>query len=940
VAELIERDQELALLTEAIAEARAGSGGALLVEGEAGIGKTSLLSAARALARDAGVPALSARATSMESGIAFGLVRHLLVPTLLDAGDEERARLLRGAGALAEPALIGSDPTGGSPMETGFAAVHGVVWVVTALTEERGPLVLVADDVQWADAPSLRVLGALAAHAPDLPLLLVVAGRPAPEWDNADASAEVRARTRPLRPRRLTAPGVARVLTERLGCPAQERFAAAAHETTGGTPFLVTALAAALEREGILPLDEAASRVVALGAPEVEPRVTARLRELPPAAEPVARALAVLGDGRPASEVQALLADALTPEDVQAGAAALEAAGIVEGWPAPVFAHPLVRAAVLDGLEPAARTALHRLAGATAIAAGELERAAAHLHHVPGAGDPAAVDALLGAAAAATRRGSPEAALAQLRRALAEPPAPERRAEVLLGLGLAEMAVGLPEAAGRLRAAARAAAWPDMRLLAGTLSGHALAFGGRWTEGFEALDAAVAAAPDANPDALALARLETAASMLCCTSRTPEAVRLLAELEAAPAGGDGPLAPLTLGVLALRDAIVGAPREQVLARAAGAALGGAALAPLLTPAQAVPLAAMVFADAFDEVEDAAGQIVAGARTRGDVLTVCMVSAWHALSRWRRGALHEAEEALLAVDDAPGRPAAIGAILTETVHGLIAHERGDDDAAAARLDAPIEHDLEMADTPFCDAFLTARGVSLTARGRPAEALALLTEVGARVETAGSASVAASQWRMHAAIAAHAVGDQELALALATREVAEARAFGSPRALAEALWAQARATAGDAEARALLTEGVALLAGTPAAARRSPLLLDLGRRMAAAGETPIARDVLREALDEAWRHGAVRIATEAREALVAAGGRPRRPVRTGAEALTPSEARTARMAAAGATNRDIAQALFVTEKTVEAHLTASYRKLGIEGRGGLAAALAAT
>ncbi|HXV93787.1 MAG TPA: helix-turn-helix transcriptional regulator, partial [Pseudonocardia sp.] len=96
---------------------------------------------------------------------------------------------------------------------------------------------------------------------------------------------------------------------------------------------------------------------------------------------------------------------------------------------------------------------------------------------------------------------------------------------------------------------------------------------------------------------------------------------------------------------------------------------------------------------------------------------------------------------------------------------------------------------------------------------------------------------------------------------------------------------------------------------------------------------AREPLRDGLDLASRCGAAAVAGRATDELGAAGARPRNPVRTGVEALSPSERRVAKLAAEGLTNRDIAQALFVTTKTVEVHLSAAYRKLGIGSRAAL-------
>ena len=117
-------------------------------------------------------------------------------------------------------------------------------------------------------------------------------------------------------------------------------------------------------------------------------------------------------------------------------------------------------------------------------------------------------------------------------------------------------------------------------------------------------------------------------------------------------------------------------------------------------------------------------------------------------------------------------------------------------------------------------------------------------------------------------------------------------------------------------------------------------ELGDLLLRQGRADESREVLRPALDLAWACGADALAERTRASLVQAGARPRRPELTGVRALTPAEARTARMAADGVTNRELAETLFVTEKTVETHLTAAYRKLNITGRAQLPAALGAS
>ncbi|MGN6170584.1 MAG: helix-turn-helix transcriptional regulator, partial [Solirubrobacteraceae bacterium] len=130
--------------------------------------------------------------------------------------------------------------------------------------------------------------------------------------------------------------------------------------------------------------------------------------------------------------------------------------------------------------------------------------------------------------------------------------------------------------------------------------------------------------------------------------------------------------------------------------------------------------------------------------------------------------------------------------------------------------------------------------------------------------------------------------------------------------------------------LLRESVTVREGSPALLERARSLGELGAALRRSGRRGDAREPLAEALDLAARCGARPLAARVREELNATGARPRREWRTGVEALTPGELRVARLAAEGQTNREIAQTLYVTLKTVEAHLARGYAKLGITAR----------
>jgi DNA-binding NarL/FixJ family response regulator len=193
-----------------------------------------------------------------------------------------------------------------------------------------------------------------------------------------------------------------------------------------------------------------------------------------------------------------------------------------------------------------------------------------------------------------------------------------------------------------------------------------------------------------------------------------------------------------------------------------------------------------------------------------------------------------------------------------------------------------------------------------------------------------------WRSEAAVAAAALGDSARARDLATDELALARASGGPRAVGVALRAAGLVHEGDAGVE-LLEEAARILATSAATLEQARTLVDLGSALRHHGRRADAREPLREGLDTAVRCGAEVLAERAREELLATGARPRRERLTGPEALTPSELRVARLAAHGQSNPEIAQALFLTRRTVETHLTHTYQKLGISSREGLAAML---
>jgi DNA-binding CsgD family transcriptional regulator len=195
-------------------------------------------------------------------------------------------------------------------------------------------------------------------------------------------------------------------------------------------------------------------------------------------------------------------------------------------------------------------------------------------------------------------------------------------------------------------------------------------------------------------------------------------------------------------------------------------------------------------------------------------------------------------------------------------------------------------------------------------------------------------ASVDWRSQAALAHAALGRPAEARALAREEIELARRFGAPRALGIAL--RTLGVVGDE--LGALREAVDVLAGSPARLEHARALADLGVALRHRRRAVEAREPLRRGLDLAIRCSAAPLAERARTELLIAGARPRRHRLTGLDALTTNERRVASLAAEGRSNREIAQELHVSHKTVEKHLTAAYRKLGVGTRRELPGALA--
>jgi DNA-binding CsgD family transcriptional regulator len=935
---LLERDAALDQIDQRLRDAIAGRGSLLLLEGPAGIGKTRLAVAAGVLGRELGLTTLSARGSELEREFAYGLVRQLFETTVVTASPSEQAELLAGAAGRAAALFGVVAPEGDAAavlLDPSFAILHGLYWL-SANLGRRSALLLCIDDVHWADQASLRFLHYLGRRLVELPIAVVAATRPAESPEGSpvlaalagDPSTEVVA----LAP--LSEQAVAELVRLGLGAEVESTFAGAGYQATGGVPFLVRELIRAAAEQGIEPTASAGPLVAALAPRAVSQSVVLRLSRLSASARRLAEAAAVLG------EAELRLAAELAEVDLEqaaTGADELAAAGILEEGRPLRLVHPIVRAAVEASLNPGERAGLHAVAArALSTEGAPVHRVAAHLLAIDPAGDDWVVDTLRAAGKNAIANGAPDSAVTYLRRALAEPPSQSVRPPLLLELGFAESYASDPQAATHLEAALEAAADASAQVAIALQLGAMLQSDGHTRAALAVFDRTGARLTRVDrAAALTLEGASLGAAQLDADTADETATRIAHLRRVA----EDELPPSVLGTLAITASMALEPAETV----ARLALRALEQAPQLLPeAVGRPASfyyaciALTIAERYDEALPRFDEALADARRLGSLSQVLGLSCYRAVVYLRLGNLADAEadaRAALETGPSPGFHGACAlAVLLQTLA-----ERGELEEAEA-ADQRFRLAEQYPTMVHGGWVLAARGRLRLAELRPAAALSDLLAAGDLFTRIGSLSQPATSWRSDAALAHLALGEPAQARALAAEELALARVYDSPRALGMALRASGLVQGGRRGIK-LLAEAVRVLAGSRARLEHARAMTDLGAALRRAGQRTESRDMLRPALDLAHRCGALALAERARTELVAAGGRPRRLLLTGLDSLTPSERRVAQLAAAGLPNRDIAQNLFITTRTVEGHLTHAYQKLAITNREQLPAALAA-
>jgi DNA-binding CsgD family transcriptional regulator/tetratricopeptide (TPR) repeat protein len=933
VTPLLEREHELSELKAAIDASLAGRGRGIAIEASAGLGKTRLLQEARRAGEKAGLMVLSARATELERDFTFALVRQLFGSRLAKLADGEREQVLEGAEAAKLALGLGE---GSEQSQDPFAVLHGLYWVTAALAE-RGPLLIEIDDAHWADASSLDYLRFLLPRLEELPVLLVVAVR-SDEPDQPQGLAPFLADPAldRLLPKPLSEEATATLLAAELERQPAPELSAICHELCGGNPFLLGELTRILVEQGIDPTAENVDLVRELAPERVARSVLLRLERLSPGAGEIARALAILGDGsdpRLVSEFAGL--------DAEAGircADELRTAAVLEEGPSLRFIHPLVENAVYQEVAAGERARAHSRAAALLRERGaDPEEIATQLLAGEPQGDRAAAETLLEAGEHALATGAPRSAIAYLNRALEEPPPPDLRAAVLDPLitasfrtmDLATFAAIEPAVLEELEA--------DHSLLGSWAIPltMAMAMGGRFEEAASLLADAVKEAADEGQIELAF-QLEAQLNTLSLI--VPSAPRADLSRYADQIEPDSPAARLAAAIEA-RAAVVAVDRETA-ADAAKRALGndGAIFAeePELI-ASTMAVLTLISTEDMDSARYAAERALAIGRERGAAVEVARGLYLRGVVAFGFGNLIDAEADVRQAMEL-ARLAEIPPLLVMFGGGYIEIlvERDELEKADAELAALGIATGPLPDSPNFSLFRLGRGHLRLERGEMEASLEDFLPLFGEEEELVAGPGPAVMVTPFAAKALVAIGEREKAIELTNRTLSAVRQWGARTGIAHVLRGVAVACDGP-KGIEMLKEAVAVSESSPQKLEHVHALLALGEALRRQKRHSEARPLLQKAFKIARQCGAVRLAKRANIELEATGLKVHRYTPIGVESLTPSERRVAELAASGMTNRQIAQSLFVTVKTVEAHLSATYGKLDIGSRRELKGAL---
>ncbi len=905
------RDAELAEVDEFLIRVRAASY-ALALEGEAGIGKTTIWLETLRRAREAGMLVMSCRPAAAEAKLSFSGLSDMLAGVstgLLGRLPEPQRNALEVAllrAAPEEPAL--------DPRLVGTALLS-----LVRMLSATGALILAVDDTQWLDAPTVSVLAFAARRLDSEPVGLVCAFRPNMHGPGLIASLErervARLRLGPLGIEPLRAL-VAERVTPRLPLPVLTRVA----EASAGNPFH------ALEVARLLPDGDPAAAEGALPVPEdVRSLAQSRVGALP---EPTRTALlraAVLA----VPEIRFVDADALAPAE-QVGLVRVDHRGRIE------FSHPLFAAAIYSSATAAQRHEAHRAVAAELV---DGEERARHLALGSPRPDRSVAAELDGAAELACSRGAPDAAAELVELALLQTPnddEPGRQVRLERAAALHTDA-GNPDRARELLEMLLSAPAPDrlraqaLRLRA-TLESHSQSFAVALETATEAL-----AAAGGEPSMAAAIELDIAYYMVGLGAVGDALLHAEAAVGRAELpGGDPAVLADALAVVTMVGFLNGdGLQHQRIDRALALEDPNRPRALFTAPRYIAGLLLVWTGRLREAVRTLEGlrreRIERGVESDIPAFSLYLVWAYLQLGETDRASELTARDArAVALLSERGLIA-----LARSASALVSAQRGDVETARRHAAVALEH---LSGLQWWTGTVWPRwalGFAELSAGRPAEAhaaLAPLTEALPSMGLADPAGLIFLPDEIEALIALGELDRTEPLIELLDR-------LGQSHDRAWAIAAAQRGRGLLAAARGDLDPAVSLLEAALEEHERVEMPFERGRTLLALGRVrrrrkkwAQAREALREALTLFDRTGAPLWAQAAQIELARAGERSADPAE-----LTPTERRVAELAASGLTNQEVAERAFLTVKGVEANLTRAYRKLGIRSRTGLPAAL---
>jgi DNA-binding CsgD family transcriptional regulator/tetratricopeptide (TPR) repeat protein len=903
---VIGRVDEAAAVARFIEQVTIGPVG-LLIEGEPGIGKTTIVLATTRAVRDRGYRLLQARPAEAEADLSFAALGDLVGGVF----DEVRAALPAPQQQALEVALLLREADEPADPRTTASALLTVI----ASLSDRSPLVIAIDDAQWVDPPSRRVLEFAARRLPEH-VGIVVASRPG---TNPGPTVDLERALPPERLERLDVGPLSmadlhRVIRSRHSVDLSRPLLGRVFEASGGNPFYALEIADALARASALP---------ALGDPLPVPRtldalLSKRVGRLSAPARSVATTAAALS--RPTIEtIEAAVGPGL---DAGAALAEVEDAGVLlSDGDRLRFSHPLLASTTYGSLTAAQRRALHRRLAAVV---GDPEERARHLARSASAPDGEAARTIEEAAALAARHGAPESA-AELYEAASRLTPKERPDDVARRmLGAADALSLAGDLAGARSFATRASEVAESR----SLRARALKMLGSLASYTETLEARIAyqdrALTEAGDDLdlrveILLALVEQIAVDPEKAGRSAdEAIEILRERD-----DPGRLAQALINKF-IAEAVLGhGARTQLLDEALAIEAGS------VVTVGAYPLIWFHWIDDFDATRRQFRVLDQRFRDNGDAAGAAEIVEFLAMAEFRAGNWNKAEQVLEDACDVLDQFELRGPIVaTFTDRSVIDAHRGRIERARRTVDGILA--IEGLDLFWRMVCHSAQGAVEFCDGKFEAANRAWVDMRAEATAVGWVDFLDDRSEPDHVEALVALG--KLDEARQVLDHLEWRGRTLPRPWIDASLPRARALIlageGDLQGALSVVDGKPATPSLPFEAARLNLLRgQLERR---ANRKLAARGSLTAALETFEALGSPPWAQRTRDEIARLGLRHRRPGE-----LTESERRIAELAATGMTNRQVADAAFVSPKTVEANLARVYQKLGIRSRAELGA-----